>query len=144
MNHAATCTMLTLLATACSSPAPSPFDPADLSSLGRDVGREMSAGADATPQGMPPDFIDAPSRARTFPGLERDLPNPERGFYSYVEVTENTDFSYVQERGHTLVYSYVRLDAWRSGPLPEELFERMDRGLDALRAQGLKIVLRFA
>lgn len=69
---------------------------------------------------------------------------PERGFYRFAELTETSDLSWVADGGHVLVFSYVRLDDFRGGPIGDALLGRLERGLDEVRARGLKTVLRFA
>lgn len=67
--------------------------------------------------------------------------NPERGFHGNVSLANDTNLSWVREGGYTLARSYVRLDAYRRKPLPDNLLADVQRGLDAAR---IKIVLRFA
>jgi hypothetical protein len=70
--------------------------------------------------------------------------NPERGFYSAVELLEEKSFSWVLARKHTLIHSYVRLDDWRNATLPSSLLSDIDAKMDLVRASGLKLILRFA
>ncbi len=86
------------------------------------------------------------SRATTtvhFPRSTRDLLNPERGFMVDVDLIAGRDVTAVRARGYTLAYAGVRLDAHRDGPLPASLLEALDTGFAAVRAAGIKVVLRF-
>lgn len=75
---------------------------------------------------------------------EENFLNPERGFHSNISLVDDTRLDRVRESGHTLARSYVRLDDYRREPLPDSLLADVQRGLDAARAAGIKIVLRFA
>lgn len=71
--------------------------------------------------------------------------NPERGFYTSVDLSKETSLSWVRTgNGHTLAYSYVRLDNYRDKDLDATLFAPVERGLQAARDAGIKIILRFA
>ncbi len=81
----------------------------------------------------------------TYPPTDADLPNPERGFYRFVDLVGHPEaLGDVRAGGDTLVFSYVRLDDHRDGRLGPELLEATAAGLSAARAAGLKVVLRFA
>jgi hypothetical protein len=84
-------------------------------------------------------------RTVTFTAAEGDVPNPERGFYDRLDtVLTERDFSREKADGITLVHSYVQLDAFRDQPIDQATLDQLDAGLAAVRAAGLKIVLRFA
>lgn len=72
-----------------------------------------------------------------------DFLNPERGLYDQVDVIEGGDFASVRERGRTLAYAPVRLDAWRDAPLDATLLTELDQGLADVRSAGIKVILRF-
>ena len=74
-----------------------------------------------------------------------DFLNPERGFYTAVDLLSESDLSWVRTvDGHTLVQSYVRLDAYRNAPLPASLLSDLDDALGVARRDGVKVILRFA
>lgn len=75
---------------------------------------------------------------------EENFLNPERGFHGNISLVDDTRLDWVRESGRTLARSYVRLDDYRREPLPDSLLADVQRGLDAARAAGIKIVLRFA
>lgn len=83
-------------------------------------------------------------RSLSFTESDARVRNPERGFYSYITLTEDRDLSWVEQRGHRLVFSYVRLDAYRDTAISAELLEAMATGLDSVREAGMKVILRFA
>jgi chitodextrinase len=93
------------------------------------------------------------------------FPNPDRGFHNRYEIVndpavndyvtpaseagfnpDEVDRTFARARadGDTLIHSYVHLDKYQTSDLPQELLDNLDSGLAAIRASGLKIVLRFA
>ncbi|MBS3967379.1 MAG: DUF4832 domain-containing protein [Truepera sp.] len=73
-----------------------------------------------------------------------DFPNPERGFYSYINLLTGRDFSGLAAQGLTLGHAYVRLDNYRYQPLPEHLLTNLRQGFAAARSAGIKVILRFS
>lgn len=76
------------------------------------------------------------------------FPNPERGWHNRRDVDgrgrkDDRDFSDVKAAGHTLVHSYLRLDDFKNtDTIPQSYLDDMQEALDAIRAAGLKIILR--
>ncbi|MFI5916015.1 DUF4832 domain-containing protein [Dactylosporangium sp. NPDC051541] len=90
--------------------------------------------------------------------------NPERGFHNRYEIINdpavndyasntipgfNPDmldrtFARAKADGNTLIHSYLHLDKYQTTDLPPALLDNLTSGLAAIRAQGLKIVLRTA
>jgi len=70
--------------------------------------------------------------------------NPERGFYTDVNIMQNSGFSGVRNQGYTLVRSTVRLDDYRNGPIPESVLSALRSNMQRLRDGGVKISIRFA
>jgi hypothetical protein len=76
------------------------------------------------------------------------FPNPERGWHNRRDVdgrggNDDRDFSDVKAAGHTLVHSYLRLDDFKeTDVIPQSYLDDMQEALDAIRAHGLKIILR--
>ena len=82
--------------------------------------------------------------------------NPERGYYKRSEITERTDFSFVTNENISVVHSYIPIytylgltadNPWSDDiteELPKVLLENLQRGLDAIRDSGLKVILRSA
>jgi len=76
------------------------------------------------------------------------FPNPERGWHNRRDVDgrgkkDDRDFSDVKAAGHTLVHSYLRLDDFKETDIiPQSYLDDMQEALDAIRAHGLKIILR--
>lgn len=73
-----------------------------------------------------------------------DFLNPERGFHSEVDLLAGTGFDNVRGRGFTLVRSYVRLDDFRTRPISDSYLNSLRNGLERLRSNGIKVVLRFS
>jgi len=76
------------------------------------------------------------------------FPNPERGWHNRRDVdgrggNDDRDFSDVKAAGHTLVHSYLRLDDFKNtDTIPQSYLDDLQEALDAIRAAGLKIILR--
>jgi len=76
------------------------------------------------------------------------FPNPERGWHNRRDVDgrgkqDDRDFSDVRAARHTLVHSYLRLDDFKETDIiPQSYLDDMQEALDAIRAAGLKIILR--
>ncbi len=80
----------------------------------------------------------------SFTESNEEFNNPERGFYRYTDIVEDTNLNWVYSDGYSLVYSYVRLDDYRNAPIAQGLLDNMDRGLSAARNAGVKVIVRFA
>ena len=81
---------------------------------------------------------------RVWRASEARIANPERGFYRFADIVGATDLRALRGAGDRLVYSTVRLDAFRHRTISDECLAGLDRGLDAAREAGLKVILRFA
>jgi hypothetical protein len=104
--------------------------------------------------------------AKTFQPDTSLFPNPERGFHSRYEIIDDSSvndyasaaksiagfnpdlldrtFRRARQHGNTLVHSYIHLDKYKNGDLPPALLASLASGLEAVRAAGLKAVLRAA
>lgn len=98
----------------------------------------------APPDAAPPVEGDAPGRAVAWTASDANVPNPERGFYRYVDLASERDFAFVRAGNDSLIYSYVRLDAYRDRAIDDGLLASVRAGLTAARTAGIKVVLRFA
>ncbi|WP_203708888.1 DUF4832 domain-containing protein, partial [Asanoa iriomotensis] len=112
--------------------------------------------------------VAAPAQAATVTyqaDLATAFPNPERGYHNRYEIINdpavndyvnaasipgfNPDlldrtFARARANGNTLIHSYVHLDKYRTQALPQALLDNLGSGLAAVRAAGMKIVLRPA
>ena len=75
------------------------------------------------------------------------IPNPERGWHNRRDVDgrggDVHDFADVKAAKHRLVHTYLRLDDFsNTDELSADFLANLQAGLDAIRAQGLKIILR--
>ncbi len=90
--------------------------------------------------------------------------NPERGFHNRYEIINDpsvsdyvtfnsggcdgnfTDrtFACAKASGNTIIHSYIHLDKYTAVDLPQALLDNLSSGLAAIRAAGLKIILRPA
>ncbi len=93
---------------------------------------------------------------------KEDFPNPERGFYipfgtsasHFTPLDANElkrTFAGPQKHGsaHYAIYSTLlmreySLDSFKNQPISQDYLDKIDRDLDAARAAGLKVILRFA
>jgi hypothetical protein len=113
---------------------------ATLGATGAPTRREALPGSrQAAQKHRPPPTVKHP-----FLRTDEVIANPERGFYRSVNLLRDRDLRRVRDGGHTLVFSSVRLDAWRNSPLPASLLASLDAGLEAARQAGVKVILRFA
>lgn len=71
------------------------------------------------------------------------LRNPERGFYRATNIIEEDSLSWIEDE-YSLYFSYVRLDAYRDVEIPSDFLEEIEAGFAKVRAEGAKLVLRFA
>lgn len=136
LHRAASLAILVLFAVACSSepqpltqePAPPP--PAD---------NVPPPNVDPVPDPAP-----NPVTGRTTVSYQpdtSDFSNPERGFHEDVRLL--TDTSVRVSEPITLVRGLVYLDQYRHSDLPEHLLNNLQRGFDAVRRSGVKVVPRF-
>ena len=75
------------------------------------------------------------------------IPNPERGWHNRRDVDgrgkDVRNFADVKAAGHRLVHTYLRLDDFsNTNELSPAYLANLQAGLDAIRAAGLKIILR--
>lgn len=80
----------------------------------------------------------------TFTTSTASIRNPERGWFDSSYLLTNRDYSQAKADGVTLVRGTVELDADRNGPLPQSVLDQLQAGLDAVRAAGLKTIVRVA
>ena len=80
------------------------------------------------------------------------IANPERGFYHYIETRASAPAAYDEEQLRayrtgeqiTLLYCINYLDGLTAQPIPQSFLDHITANLAAVRAAGLKCVLRFA
>ncbi len=103
-----------------------------------------STGGDDNSGGAPDTGGAAETSTVSFTASQADFPNPERGFYQYVEIDQNPNLEFVRSGGDTLAFSYLRLDDYRDSAIGEETLSALDQGLANARSAGVKVILRFA
>ncbi len=72
-----------------------------------------------------------------------DVPNPDRGFYTFIDDLTTLTAEDVADLGVTLVYTPIRLDAYRDGDIDDTELALLSQGMDVLRDAGLGLILRF-
>ncbi|MGE3926717.1 MAG: DUF4832 domain-containing protein [Lautropia sp.] len=113
------------------------------------IGAAASAAVAATVVAAAALAAPAPSSAAatvSYVASDEDFPNPERGFAGWAGDLAAPDPGPIAEQarlGHTLLRAIIRLDTHRSGRLPDDLLARLDAGFARVRANGVKVVLRF-
>jgi hypothetical protein len=80
-------------------------------------------------------------------GEQVALANPERGFYRWswtdLPQLQQMDAANAYANGYRMLYTPVRLDAWRETALPEDLLAQLDQAFAIARANGIKLIPRF-
>lgn len=87
-----------------------------------------------------------PPSTKTFTESTADFFNPERGWWdsSPLPLKATDDDSALRKANVALAYAGIRLDAYRSSPIPDAMFTQWNAGLDRVRKAGIKVVLRFS
>jgi hypothetical protein len=99
------------------------------------------AGSAAAARSNEPETV--PMTGRAFTVSDADLPNPERGFYQWIDLVNGRDFRYLRAQGVMLGYCSLSLGPWRESDLPQDYLERLNAGFDAVRKSGIKVIVRF-
>src|SRR5262245_12623510 len=73
-----------------------------------------------------------PMTGRAFTSTDADLPNPERGFYQWIDLENGRDFRYVRAQGIVLGYCSLSLAPYRECALPQAYLDRLSAGFDAV------------
>ena len=81
--------------------------------------------------------------SRSYAPTDADLVNPERGFYEWIDLATDRDFTELRTRGITLGFASVSLTAYRSAPIEQSFFDALQAGFEAARRAGIKVILRF-
>jgi hypothetical protein len=110
---------------------------------GTDESADVPGDADAAEATDGDEDGPAPGVVHEYVGTDEAFLNPERGFHRLVLINDETDLRWVRDEGYVLVQGSSHLDTVRSAPITTELLAGLQRGLDAVRDAGLKIVLRF-
>lgn len=96
------------------------------------------------PSGGAQVFVTKPDVVRKYALSKEDFPNPERGVVRFVNLAHKPHLKDMRSKGVALVQSTVYLDSFRSSPIDAAFLAQVEENLKALRAAGLKVVLRFA
>ncbi len=75
--------------------------------------------------------------------LTEDVVNPERGFRYSFDQFVSSDYGVYRNLGVSLVYAEGDLRPYREQDLPQSFLDTMKAAFDAVRAGGVKVVLRF-
>ncbi len=98
-------------------------------------------------QGKAPTDVDAQTVSVTLSTTDEAIANPERGFYVWasddlVRLTRG-DADAAFASGKRLIFTLVRLDAYKDAAIPDSTLAQIKAGLGIVRSAGLKTVLRF-
>ncbi|MBB4037132.1 hypothetical protein GGR21_003047 [Dysgonomonas hofstadii] len=88
----------------------------------------------------------------TFAESKENIPNPERGLYTYKEfitgetstLTANEVRTYRKDQSITLFYTIYYMPDFRNKPISDDYLQRIRANMQALRDGGGKAVLRFS
>lgn len=88
----------------------------------------------------------------TYTPSSATFPNPERGFYHYIETRASnpTDYdlglleTYRSSENITLLYCINYLDSFVNSPISQDFLDHLQDNFNTVRAAGLKCILRFA
>lgn len=69
--------------------------------------------------------------------------NPDRGFYTFIDDLETLTAEGLEDVDTTLVYTPIRLDAYRTRDIDETELALLSNGMDVVREAGLGLILRF-
>lgn len=101
---------------------------------------------DSTQVELPVPDADPSLATALFRASDDEVPNPDRGFYAYVDdltvLTEDA-LADVYADGVRLVYTPIRLDAARGRALDASELAAIEYGLGLVRDAGLGLILRF-
>ena len=81
-----------------------------------------------------------------------DIPNPERGFLSHIEIfsngsmtpLSNSVFESSRLLGQRLIYTIYYMPDFIGGPISDSFLSLVDTNMGRIRENGFKCVLRFA
>jgi len=80
---------------------------------------------------------------------DEHFPNPERGFFDYVETFPNSPIlsparlRAMRDESQTLIWALYSIGDFRDQDLPDSFLERLDADFASMREAGIKCVLRF-
>jgi hypothetical protein len=83
-----------------------------------------------------------PMVTRTFSRSSADMPNPERGYYTRIDLL-SPKAQAIRDAGFTLAFAKVRLDDYRYSSIDSAFLTKLRAGFAACRAAGIKVILRF-
>jgi len=97
-----------------------------------------------TPTHLPTPTPSGPTREILFQGSAEDFMNPERGFYNDIEFTGGgcSGCSSVRGNGFSLVRTYIRLDNYRTGPIPQSVIDGLKSYFNNVRQARIKSIAR--
>ncbi len=72
-----------------------------------------------------------------------EILNPERGFFSFVDLRGSPNLAGVRASGKTLIYGKILLEDYREQDLDPALLTQLESAFESIRAAGLKVLPRF-
>lgn len=97
------------------------------------VSNDSSAPTSAPPDASPISITYTPSSA--------DFPNPERGFYKWLDEASIDKYA---EQGYTIAYTRENLREYISIDLPQAYLNSLSNRFQLARQAGIKLIIRFA
>jgi hypothetical protein len=126
-----------------STDARTPTSDADVAIDARTSTRDADVVTDTSTSTRDADVVTPQVVSHTYQTDTTALDNPERGWYSRRDIVVDRDFATAAR----IVHSYVRLDSYKAGTdigATDPVATGMQAGLQRLREQGRKTILRFA
>jgi hypothetical protein len=107
---------------------------------------------ESDPAKTPEQPVDKMTSVKVFTESIKNIPNPERGLYTYKEfitgetstLTINEIKSYRENQSITLFYTVYYMPDFRDKPISNDYLERIKANMQALRDGGGKAILRFS
>lgn len=87
-----------------------------------------------------------PTTTTSFTETDLDMPNPERGFFSFsgeLSGARASTFTDLYESGQRIAYASAKLSAFRGSAISNAYLEGLTTGFASARGAGMKVVLRF-
>ncbi|MBI2092158.1 MAG: DUF4832 domain-containing protein [Deltaproteobacteria bacterium] len=83
-------------------------------------------------------------KSQIFTASAENILNPERGFYTWIDILDDTDnYNWVREDGFTLAYAEVVLDGYQNSALDDPILNGLAAGFERVKNAGIKVILRF-
>lgn len=73
----------------------------------------------------------------------REVLNPERGVFRFMDLRRLGSVSRLRDQGYTLIYGQVLINDYRTRDIDQDLIDELNAGFSAARSAGLKVLPRI-